>query len=291
MEDRSPSPPWPPPAPPPTQYTVLFSEPADQLPAPLPSVDEIKDSTDVLTKGWAGWGRCAVRVGEHFVVKYGADVEPSESDNMIFARQHLKGLVFVPRVFAVYQQPNPNSSKNTTYIIMEYFNGRQLDDAWGTMDESKRLNAVGILRDALQLLRNLPAPDYFGGLGMTKLGDDIFDTIEPDPVRNGPFKTEEELINAIILRYRDESRNNVLCHKTDYYAHVLPQLMKGNGKSVFTHGDLQRKNIMIGDGGEIAILDWAIAWKDDWHSYIPKFLDEYPGHHIWLYIIRLEMWS
>ncbi|KAI0433406.1 hypothetical protein F5Y09DRAFT_328963 [Xylaria sp. FL1042] len=281
VEDRkirrtlAPQTPSSPPPPASTHTTVLFSEPESQLPEHLPSVEEIENSPHVLKKLFS---RRAVRVGEHYVVKYGTEVAPTEGENMIFARQHLKSLV--PRVFAIYQRPGKGSSL-ITYI--------------GTIHESQRLEVVNVLRNAFRIIRNLPAPDFFGGLGMTKPKDDIFWTREPDVARNGPFKTEEDLVHAIILRYRGEN-GGLLNQKADYYC-------------LFTHGDFQRKNIMIGSGGRVAILDWAFsgwyptwweysititgcgAWKDDWHSYIPKVLDEFPSQHVWLHLLRLEMWS
>ncbi|KAI1420745.1 kinase-like domain-containing protein [Xylaria sp. FL1777] len=299
----TPSPPAPPPPPAPTQTTVLFSVPGDQLPDHLPSVDEIESSPHVLKR--LDSTRCVVRVREHFVVKYGCEVDPAQGQNMIFARRYLNNLV--PRVLAIYQKTGPMLS-TITYIVMEYFHGRQLDEAWSTLDNLKRLQVVNVLRDALQLIRSIPPPNYFGGLEMTQLIDDIFYTMHPTPAKNGPFKTEKELVHGMILCYRDQIGHR-LGHRADYFSRVLPQFLKGNGKPVFTHGDLQRKNIMIGSRGEIAILDWDLAgwypvwweyaimtegcgnWKDDWHEYIPKILDEYPNQYAWSHALRVEMWS
>lgn len=224
----------------------------------------------------------------------------------MFARQHLKSIV--PRVFAIYQRPGWKSSPTMTYIIMEYFPGRPLSGAWNKMDEVERLKVIDTLRNAFQTLRSLPSPDYFGGLGNTKLNDDLFWTDE-EPIRtmNGPFHTEDELIHAAVQQYR--KLGDRMHPKADYYSRVLPQVLRGNGKSVFTHGDLQRKNIMVGDGGEVAIIDWAASgwyptyweyaitmfafggWEDDWHRYIPKMLSEFPNQYSWLNMLRLEMYS
>ncbi|KAI0099239.1 kinase-like domain-containing protein [Nemania sp. FL0031] len=300
----SPSPPPPPPPLVPAQTTVLFSEPVSQLPEPLPSADEIESSPHVLKRLMA---RCAVRVGEHYVVKYGTQVKPSEGENMIFVRQHLKNLV--PRVFAIYQRPGPWSVVNT-YIIMERIHGRTLEEAWGTMDEPERLKVVNSLRDAFQLLRSIPPPDYFGGLGMTKLNDVLFWARDPVATINGPFKTETELVHGIVQGYRTNSSGGERHrHECDYYLRVLPRVLQGNGRPVFTHGDFQRKNIMVGSQGEITIIDWdpsgwyptyweyatamlpCIAFKDDWHRYIPKILDEFPNQFAWLHRLHVEMWG
>ncbi|KAI0551591.1 kinase-like domain-containing protein [Xylaria curta] len=295
----SPSPPPPPPPPVLAQTTVLYSEPVSQLPEHLPSVDEIENSPHVLKQLIA---RCVVRVREHFAVKYGSGVKPIEGENMIFAQQHLQSLV--PRVFAIYQRAGPSPSP-ITYIVMKYVHGRPLDEAWGTMCEPERLKVVNTLRNAFQLLRSIPSPDYFVGLGMTILNDDFFCVEE---TTRGPFKTEDELVRGLVEQYRNNS-GDIFRHKADYYLRVLPQVLRGSGQPVFTHGDLQRKNIMIGSRGEIAIIDWAPSgwyptyweyavaticcgrWKDDWHCYIAKMLDEFPDQYAWLYLLRIEMWG
>ncbi|KAI1299087.1 hypothetical protein F5Y03DRAFT_386353 [Xylaria venustula] len=256
------------PPPPPTRTRVLFSVPADRFPTSLPLVDEIESSPDIIK---TLFDRRIVRVREKFVVKYGPGVQPVEGENMAFAQQHLKGLM--PRVVA------------------EYYPSRQLDKIWDKMPESERLHVVGLLHDAVKLIRSIPAPDFFG------------------VATSGPFSTEEELIQAIILRYKEVGGLS-LAYKANYYGRMLPQLLKGNGKSIFTHGHLQRKNILVGPRGEIAIVDWALSgwypiwweyamsticcglWKDDWYSYIPKVLSkEFPTQYLWFYTLRTDLWS
>ncbi|KAI1355813.1 kinase-like domain-containing protein [Xylaria sp. FL0043] len=296
-----PSPP-PPPLSPPLPATVLFSEPASQLPARLPSVREMESSTNVLKELFT---KRVVRIGQHYVAKYGGNVAPIEGRNMIFARQHLKSLV--PRVYAIYQRPRRNPSPPVTYIIMEYIHARPISEVWSTMGGTEKLRVVDALRDSLQILRSIPPPDYFGGLGMTKLNDEVFSAHgEPIRIRNGPFKTESELIHAFILRYRAEGGAR-LRHKADYYHNILPQVLQGNGKPVFTHGDLQPKNIMIGSEGKVMITDWAASgwypiwweyviimeasdWEDDWYRYIPNWTSEFPNHYAWFHMVFCELW-
>ncbi|KAI0965279.1 kinase-like domain-containing protein [Xylaria arbuscula] len=298
---HSPSPP-PPPPPPPQPATVLFSVPTSELPARLPSVQEIESSPNVLKELWS---KRVVRMGQHYVVKYGGNTKPVEGKNMIFARQHLQSLV--PRVFAIYQRRRQKPSSTITYIIMEYLHARPLSEVWSTLIESEKLRIIDTLCHTLQILRSIPPPDYFGGLEMTSLNDEIFSTKgESNRTMNGPFGTESELIHALILRYRTEGGDRVL-QKADYYHHVLPQALQGNSKPVFTHGDLQRKNIMIGSEGKVMIIDWAPSgwypiwweyamtmeasdWDDDWHRYIPKWMSEFPNHYAWFHMLLSEIW-
>ena len=230
---------------------------------------------------------------------------------MIFARQHPQNLV--PLVYVVYQKRRPNGSI-ITYIVMEYFHGRQIDRAWKTMDEARRLHVVSVLRDALKVIRAIPPPDYFGGLEMAKLDSELFRTREPDPSRHGPFKTADEFICGIVNCFRGYADNShepeigdFYDQREDYYSRNLPLVLKGNGKSVSTHSDLHRKNIIVGPEGEVAIIDWAASgwypiwweyavtaeccgnWRNDWQNYIPKFLGEYPNQYAWFHILRTDL--
>ncbi|KAK5635625.1 hypothetical protein RRF57_011337 [Xylaria bambusicola] len=95
---------------------------------------------------------------------------------------------------------------------------------------------------------------------MTKTGAELFWTREPDPQRHGPFKTEGELIRGIVHCFRGHAadiaeHNEFYIQRADYYSRVLPQVLKRSGKLVFTHSDLQRRNIIIGSEGEVAIID------------------------------------
>ncbi|KAI0521259.1 kinase-like domain-containing protein [Xylaria bambusicola] len=300
---HSPPPPPPPPHSPPLPATVLFSQPVSELPERLPSVQEIEDSPHVLKKLWS---ERVVRVGQHYVAKYGEITRPIEGENMIFAREHLKSVV--PRLFAIYQRPRRRKREPAiTYLIMEYIDGPPLSEVWDTMGEPERIRVVDSLHGTLQIIRNIPPPDYFGGLGMAKFNDDIFsDEDDPPEAGYGPFKTESELINALVSRYRSKAGDR-LRHAADYYQRVLPHVLQGSGKPVFTHGDLQPKNIMIGTRGKVMIIDWeASGWypiwweyattmdasnlKDDWHNYVPRCMSEFPNHFAWFNMLYREMW-
>ncbi|KAJ3580069.1 hypothetical protein NPX13_g490 [Xylaria arbuscula] len=236
----------------------------------------------------------------------GGDTEPIEGENMRFARQHLKSVV--PRLYAIYQRPRPKRSSPITYIVMEYVHGRPLSEIWSTIGDTERTKIINSLRDSLRILRSITPPDYFGSLGRTKLNDEIFSATGEHENRTttGPFKTESDLIHALILRYRKEVGDR-LHHKADFFQHVLPKTLQGDGKPVFTHGDLQRKNIIVGSGGSITIIDWQPSgwypvwweyvitmetedWKDDWHHYVPRYLSEFPSHYAWYHMLCHELW-
>lgn len=138
--------------------------------------------------------------------------------------------------------------------------------------------------------------------------DDFFSAWEPDPTIVGPFATEDDLIQGVINRYASECYSS-LAQRVNYYRRVLPRILKNGEGNIFSHGDLQRKNIIIQPDGSDVLVDWATGgwypsyweyamamvacgnWKDDWHAYLAKILDEYPNQYVWINTMRLELWT
>lgn len=283
----------------PLQYDVLFSEPDEHLAEPLPSIETIEDAPAMHQLV----SRCVACVESSYIVKYGYGVEPLEAENMRFVREQAD--LYVPRVFAVYQRCLEEGEK--TYIIMEKMAGTSLDKLWDRLDTSQKVETAGQLKASFISLRNLPHPGFFGSLDKSKLRDFLFVTDEPMPSIDAPFATEEALVDGVLDRFLAEDPDR-LRHKADYYRHVLHQVFRGNGQPVFTHADLQLKNILLQPDGRIALLDWAASgwyptyweyavavcahrgWTNDWHSHISLFLDEYPNHFAWMSRLRMDRW-
>jgi aminoglycoside phosphotransferase (APT) family kinase protein len=264
-------------------------------------LEEIEESVDALQQTSA---HHTVRLCDSFVVKFGVDVDPVEGENLLFIRANTN--LAVPQVFAIYQK-NWGDTK-ITYIVMENISGRTLISLWDNLTGSEKASIASQLREMFDTLRRLPSPGYFGSVGRRKFLDGMFWTKEDLRAINGPFGTEGDLIDAMLKRYMHDGGDRVR-HRADYYRRVLPQVLRGNGTAVFTHNDLQRKNIIIRPNGEAVIVDWAtsgwypVYWeyatamfafearKDDWHVYLGKILDEFPNHYVWMNTLRVEMWG
>ncbi|KAJ4040689.1 hypothetical protein NW753_010115 [Fusarium oxysporum] len=123
----------------------------------------------------------------------------------------------------------------------------------------------------------------------------------------GPLKSEREFVDAIVRSYAIQLGPRG-AQKVRYYQRVLPAIFNGDNSSVFSHNDLQRKNIMVLDDGSLVIIDWeyaswspvyweyfvamfcCLAWIDDWHEYVGQVLDEYPNEYLWFATVHREMW-
>ncbi|KAK5988049.1 hypothetical protein PT974_12185 [Cladobotryum mycophilum] len=152
---------------------------------------------------------------------------------------------------------------------MENIPDDNLELSWPTLDDSQKLDISDQLQKALASLRKISHPGYFGSLGKTMLQDGRFWTHEPS-VAMSPFSTEEELIESMIKRYIDDCGERVV-NQAEYYRRVIPKVLRGNGEPVFTHNDLQLKNIILRPDGTVFIIDWR--------------------EYSWMRALRLEMWG
>lgn len=97
-----------------TRPTLPYFAPPDQLPAPLPTVAEILASTQFMTKFQGDRHPNVVRVGEHFVVKFGPQIRLQEGENMLFVQQATS--LSVPKVYALFH----DEATGNNFIVQEY---------------------------------------------------------------------------------------------------------------------------------------------------------------------------
>ncbi|EXL41966.1 hypothetical protein FOCG_15325 [Fusarium oxysporum f. sp. radicis-lycopersici 26381] len=285
----------------PPQYDVLFKDELQDSQGPLPTPNDVDSGESMQNTGSAS----LVRIREKFVMKYGLEVQPIEAYNMLYIAKHTS--VTVPKVYAIYQQKIQDSV--LTYILMQHIQGKTLKDLWTELDKARKTSIAKALRTSFDELRQLNHPGYFGDINGGPPLDDVFTGTQGgvDNIKSS-FATEEELIKSIIQIYSLETGERT-AHKVRYYQHVLPTVLRSNGTPVFTHNDLQRKNIMVQNDDNLVIIDWEYAswypnyweyssaifanggWRDDWDEYLRIILDEYPNEALWLSTMKTEMWS
>ncbi|KAF6235290.1 hypothetical protein HO173_006484 [Letharia columbiana] len=207
---------------------------AADVPSALPTNAEIEASKDVIA---VTGGRRVVRVGTHFVVKYGLGVTILEGENMLFVRSTTT--IPIPKVYALYTETD--TKKN--YIVMENIEGHTLAYKWPSLTESQKKAIATKLKLCFDELRQLPSPGYFGSLGKRPLLDDIFWTSQKKSSINGPFENEDAVNEAMAQKYTFEvyGRTNYVA---DFYRQALPHVLCGHAPTL-THADFQRKNIIV----------------------------------------------
>ena len=139
---------------------IPFTADAALLPSPLPTTEAIRLSGNVLKQTW---DRRIVRVGDHFVVKYGVGVSLNEGRTMRFIKQH--STVPIPEVYAIYSIRTVGSQKPTSYIIMENVPGESLQSLWSTLGDQAKTKITDQLRAHFMQLRHIPQQGYFGVVG------------------------------------------------------------------------------------------------------------------------------
>lgn len=226
---------------------------------------------------------------------------------MLFARETCG--VPVPRVFAFYSRTHPSGTE-VVYIVMEYIQGSTLAARWDTMSDAEKSAISQQLQRVFDKLRSIPSPGYFGCIERRPMEECMFWTRPEegatyhDPFA-GPFDTETQLNNALVDKYLHIGGSS---SKASFYRRVFPLVLQ-NHSSVFTHGDFQRKNVLVKDDNDLVLVDWesagwypsyweyAIAmfacgdWRDDWHKYLANILEEYPNEYVWFEMLRRELWS
>ena len=254
---------------PPLPYTA----PPGSLPAPLPTLWQIKNPTAVLI--WANWVNVVV-VGHYYIVKFGRDVSLQEGINMMFIRQQTR--VPVPRVYALFSLQGEN------YIVQERIHGHPLSEIWHGFDYQQRMYVMEQIEGQLRELRSLPPPNRFGGVWGMPCGDaylTLYDTAE----RMEPIATEMGWVAAFVEALE-------LSHEESYvpqeWLRPLVEAARLNRPPVFTHGDFHMGNIMVTWEGDVVIIDWEYAgwapvyWErgcmmvgrsvDEWTEAIGEFL-------------------
>lgn len=282
-----------------------YANPAD-LPSELPAKHEVHGSKDVLCEQSA---RKIVGVGEHFIVKYGLQVDLEEGRTMAFVKN--KTSAAVPTVYALFH--DPESSEN--YIVMERIHGVRLDILWPSMDDAQKRLVALQMKDTMTQLRKLPSPEVdregrgYCSLGGKPLRDHIFYTGFEDQSFGieGTFHMEEELNDALIKKYL--ASGFLPTGKADFYRRSFPNILVDHPPT-FTHGDLQRKNMIVDpESLALTLIDWEFAgwypsyweysraifscghFEDDWSEWIDFVLKPYRNEWAWMQMLMLELWS
>lgn len=282
------------------------------LPAALPAVEEIHSARDVLCEAHR---KRVVSVGQDFVVKYGFGIFPLEGEIMLFLRQFTS--VPVPVVYAIFQIPHPEHNHIcATYIVMERIQGETLESQWPKMSHAAKETVSLKLRSIFEEMRNLESPGGYCTLGSRGLPDDFFWKKELPNDLAGPFDTETGLNEAMVANCFLNGRRR---YAANFYSRAFERILQGHPPT-FSHGDIQKKNIMIRSSGnvdgheeqpsesemEIVIIDWETGgwypsyweyvralygcarWDDDWNVWIETFLEPKLNEYAWTMMFMQE---
>lgn len=140
-----------------TKPTIPYFAPPGELPAPLPTFEEVLAGEDFISHELQ---TSIVRVREHFAVKYERRTSVQEGLNMFFVAQSTS--IPAPEVYAIYEQVH--KGVKCCVIVMEYIAGKTLLSRWRSLSMDQKRETAVTLRGYMDELRSLPSRSYYGSL-------------------------------------------------------------------------------------------------------------------------------
>ncbi|TVY39517.1 hypothetical protein LSUB1_G003957 [Lachnellula subtilissima] len=282
------------------------------LPAPLPTKSEILASTNIL-KGNEPWAfRKVVVVNEVLIAKYGQAKGQIEGENLLFFEENkFRGVA--PRLYAMWKEDD-----GIQFIIMERLGGEMLEKLWPALEEADKTRLLAKTRELLSRIRELPHQGFFGAVDGTHLSHHLFYWSKYPAHVSGPFSNEVDLIKGFAAKSRLNAEDN---DRISYVADFCEEQLMGSlavvGRApVFTHCDLQRKNILVEvvEGTaenekdfRVSLVDWesagwypvyweyfvafiSLKWDDDWCSKFVQAVDAWPAEAAMMKIVYQDLW-
>lgn len=155
---------------------------------------------------------------------------------------------------------------------MEFVPGINLQTLLPSLTAKEKIEIIHQIKGIILELRKLEPPDHLGGLHHSPYSDAVFWTPDNNPAISGPFDNQTEINNGILERLRQSESP----HYVKLLEGMINSILHGHC-TVFTHGDLQPKNIMVDrvgsheDGSrifKISLIDWEIAgWYPEYWEF------------------------
>ncbi|CAM1501737.1 Fc.00g037210.m01.CDS01 [Cosmosporella sp. VM-42] len=209
------------------------------------------------------FGCVVTQLAPDVVLKEGAKVRPNEEMALQLVREHAPSIP-VPQVYrSWFGESRYGDAIGRLYMAL--VPGECLTAVWDSLDNT---NKERISRDIWGLvgkIRAVPRPANMESSSCcTTDGSPIWDPLlgdnnDPTP----PLPDDAALRARIFARY---VRYNGLSYVD---GKDLPSMLPRSRKSVFTHGDIAPRNIMVDKSGQIlGLIDWESAgWYPDYWEY------------------------
>lgn len=294
----------------PQKKSLPYTRPEIELPGPLPTLDQIKITPDRVLKDT--FGHRVVQINGHYVAKYGFSVRQSEGETLLFLEAN--SCKYAPRLHAMYA----NQADDGLCLIMDFIPGDNLDELWPSLEEVEKRAICKSLRTCFEDLRSFlqEGRAYFGSVDHGPMPDSLFYDPAGSAALVGPFTSERALSDGLVGRFREIGKCNgdspQYATKAAFYKRNLPKVLHDH-KIVFTHGDLQIKNVIArpntksGEHGwTVALVDWeaagwyptyweyfsafeALDWDGDWCDKIEDIIETWPAETSIMHMIFKEI--
>lgn len=202
------------------------------------------------------------------VVKLGAFEDlRREAESTRYAREHTD--LPIPRVYDLFRL---RGRKDEGCLIMEYMPGTMLQRLWRELTPAQKSSVISQVKNIISVLRSLPQPGPKNWIGSSTRGS-FNDTLIGGNDCYGPFENESELHDYRMARFDRSPWNDFPSVKKNLTA--IRRKMPEHSRIVFTHGDINRRNILINvkgagpdDAKITALVDWAQA------GWLPEYWEK-----------------
>ncbi|GKZ22967.1 hypothetical protein AbraIFM66951_001488 [Aspergillus brasiliensis] len=280
------------------QVNLLYSAPGFAVPDPESINTMVNNSNTIFD-----WGGVKIaKISPEVAVKFGSHVTLGEAKSMMFVDQNTE-TVPVPKIFAYYsygpidRDIGDFGSLYDYYIFMSFVERQSLDKTWETYDGDTKGRIANQLKGYFNELRRIDHSNYIGSVGRGPVADPILE----DAKTKGPFDSEDDFDNAIISAYQSRAPKrhikNVLAGMLSHKRH----------DTVFTHGDLRHRNIMVDNENITGIVDWEFSgwypeywefsralsvwqWQNDWTEYLAQVLEPYYAEYAVYSFLTETLW-
>ncbi|RDB23488.1 hypothetical protein Hypma_008959 [Hypsizygus marmoreus] len=190
------------------------------------------------------------RVGPNSMVKVVSN--PAEVSNMIYIAEHTT--VPVPHVQDYFTR------NGRSFLVMDFIDAPSLAVVWCRLSPPEKSSVLLQLHGYLTQLRNLspPHPGYVGAAGGLPCRDV---RLAGEPL--GPFTSVQDFHERLghgYMRTSDEQKD---------YRSIFEACAERSYETVFTHGDITPRNILVKDVKIVAIVDWDTSgWYPEYWEYV-----------------------
>ncbi|KAJ7669297.1 kinase-like domain-containing protein [Mycena polygramma] len=177
--------------------------------------------------------------------------------------------------------------KDRVWTFMEYIEGIDLVEAWGSLASWKKLWVAWTLRSYVRQLREvkLARPEVPGPLCPSQNPAKCVGHYFTD-INAGPFNSYSEMTAWFMSKYRITLLLEKQAKRTpDPRQYVFDDSMP----LVLTHGDISLRNVRIGWDGTVWLIDWGFSGVyPAWFEYAGMMAYDEPGRRTpqsWLQLI------
>lgn len=212
----------------------------------LPPNQEILDKPRVLSRQ----GGCEVRLlDDGVILKFGDRLQDSEATALYLVEVQTPDVPIPRFIDTIF-----NEKTNVRYLWMSCVPGSTLDSKWSTLDQHTKKRICKDIWNIITQIRRIRRPPELERLWVCTADG----SVTGDPLLVDLKKPPTPIINDSVLRARIYERYYYFAGRR--YEKELPSMLPRSSSSVFTHGDIAPRNIMVDEHHHITgIIDWETA--------------------------------